>query len=629
MSRGADGAEEQGSIGNCQLSIINCQLLIVILFLFLISFGYWQATAVGPQVQVPMFYDAHYLYPRPWTQAQAAPGVPEPAPVAALYGPNRVSQSFVAGSDRLAVVGVWLAGTEGTAVDVSLLADDGPTDDGPAGNGPAGNGPAGNGPAGNSRPYRGIIHLTGSVGRRYYLSLPAITDARGRRFTLSLTAPAATVEQPVLVRAVGGDRLGGSIHLNEYSRPGNLELYTYAAGLPGRWWLDATAEQLLPSLFRLRLQQYKPALFKGAAFSLLLVVTMALTAVFLVGARPSARPWTVTAGWWLVVALVLFLVWQLGSGRLLLPGLIRPLRLDPHPSPLTLAPAAGSGRRLAHDLSLTLWTAERYPEARFITTDWYEAVPAIRVPAESALVYHLVVPPGGRLRSGLAVDGEGELQFEVGWPGWTMAAERITAVDGVIWLDLDLAALAGQGGALSLVAQPVRGTPDGLWLMPQISTTADWLYPDPLPLTAVQPVTYRFSQTVELVGSTLAAEAESEALRITLYWRVLRPTDAHPTVFLHLLDENGDMQAQQDGPPVLGSYPVAAWQPGTIVADERTLFLPAGLVDGRYQLALGLYDPVTRARWPSYDERGEMLPDGRAILPLTLDAGRWTMGVQP
>ena len=88
-------------------------LLLAGLFLLLLFTGRWRSSGVGPQVQVPMFYDAHYLFPRPWTQEQEAPGVPPPAPLSVLYGPNRVTQSFIAGADRLSMVEVWLAGPAG------------------------------------------------------------------------------------------------------------------------------------------------------------------------------------------------------------------------------------------------------------------------------------------------------------------------------------------------------------------------------------------------------------------------------------------------------------------------------------------------------------------------------------
>lgn len=285
-------------------------LLLLLLLLVLIGVGWWRGTAVGPQVQVPMFYDAHYLFPRPWTMEQVAPGVPDPAPLA-FYGANRVSQSFVNEGDRLGMVEVWLAGAEGLPVEVTLAADEGTT-------------------------YRGRVNLAGGQDGRYYrLQFPIATPSANQAYRLTLYAPEATADAPAITRTVGGDRLGGGLRLNEFGRPGNLELRTYArGGFPGRWWLAAVGEQLLPDLFHLRLQQYKPEPFKGYVFEGLLLSFAVLSFGFLVLARPPGIRFLRALGWSLVALLAGFLLWQVGSGRLLLPLLARPLPLATPLAPL-------------------------------------------------------------------------------------------------------------------------------------------------------------------------------------------------------------------------------------------------------------------------------------------------------
>ena len=99
--------------------------VLLILLLFFLGIGRWRSTATGPQVQAPMFYDAHYLYPRPWTQAQEAPGVPAPFPLA-FYGDNTLSQSFISGADELSMVEVWLQGPPDGRVTLTLSDDTGP-----------------------------------------------------------------------------------------------------------------------------------------------------------------------------------------------------------------------------------------------------------------------------------------------------------------------------------------------------------------------------------------------------------------------------------------------------------------------------------------------------------------------
>lgn len=565
---------------------------LLLLTLALMPAGWWRGAGTGPQVQAPMFYDAHYLYPRPWTQEQAAPGVPDPSPVA-FYGANQLSQQFVAASDRLAQVSVWLAGPPGTPVDVTLADDRGVA-------------------------FTGQIRLgADESGANYHLALPPQRDSDGRAYRLTLTAPSATAAAPVIGRTVGGDRLGASVRLNEYLRPGNLELVTAARRWPGRWWLESVAEQLLPSVFRLRVQQYKPELFKGPAFAAALSLVAILTLAFFILARPAQLPWIAFGGWTLAALLAAFLVWQLAGGRLRLPGLTEQVTLTHTPVAEQALPVPGEVR-LVHDLSLLLWTAERAPEPRFVSTGIADGRPYIDVPGDSALRYGLTIPPGSRLRAGFDVADEGALWASVLFDDELLAEQVIASGEEPAELDVDLALLGGRTGTLRLETQAVRGAPHGRWLMPQIATTGPWLadaadVPDGL-LTG-----YRFGEAVELLGVGLdpAEPPAGSVLTASLFWRAAAGVEAYPTVFVHLLDAGGRIVAQSDAPPVGGSYPVADWPVGAIVRDDHALQLPAGRgVEPGDALAVGLYDPATGERWPVYDAAGNRQPDDGALRPL-------------
>ncbi|MCI0394846.1 MAG: hypothetical protein L0322_07885 [Chloroflexi bacterium] len=576
-------------------------IALLLVVLLLAGLGWWQGTAVGPQLQVPMFYDAHYLFPRPWTQAQEAPGLPDPAVVSALYGPNRVSQRFTSGMDRLAMVRLWLAGPAGTPVQVSL--------------------------AGTGLVYGGEVRLAEGLGQYYELIFPPIARARGQSFTLTLYAPQATETRPVSTRSVGGDRLGGSLYLNEYPRPGNLELTTYGRGLPGRWWLQALGQQLLPDVFALRLQQYKPEPFKGAVFPALLGLTLLLSGVYLMLARPGTMPLGQAAGWGLAGLLLAFLAWQLLDGRLQLPRPAGRHPLTPQASAIPLAPGPEERVRLVYDLPSALWTARREPEARFVETGWESGwqQSAVRMPARSALYYSIVTPLNGRFRAGVVALTE-PLRFTVRLGEQTVYSEEAPVTGEVTWLELDLAAWGGQGQTLALLTEPANeqnGEGHGLWLAPQVSAVADWLLPALPDQEGVQPVRYRLASpgaagVVELAGYRVEpagpGEGPEEALAVTFYWRALEPAEAQAAVFVHLLDETGQIIAQHDGQPVLDTYPLPTWQPGVVIADSHRLSLPAALPAGLYRLAVGLYDPDSLARWPVTGPGGERLPDGRVLL---------------
>ncbi len=568
----------QFTIHNSQFTIL---LILLLALLLLLAFGHWRATATGPQVQVPMFYDAHYLYPRPWTQEQAAPGVPDPFPVA-FYGPNAISQSFISGAASVTAVETWLRAPFYGRVLVTLADESGPL-------------------------YSGEVDFDERPSGQYHrFTFPPIPNARGRTFTLTLTAPEATAAAPAIARVVGGDRLGGPLRLNEFQRPGNLELRTYA---PGHAALEALAEQLLPAVFRLRLQQYKPQPFKGGLFAALFTLSLGLTGLFLVLARPAGTSWQTAVLWLLAGLLALFLVWQMGSGRVWLPFPWQTTRLEattiPPQTPIS------DEYRIIHDLTAVLWTAERLPEKRFVSTELGN-YPAIRVPAEGVLAYALDVPRNGRLHVGVQVDGAGALRFAVTFNDEVWAETAVAAANGPQWLEVDLASWQGQGGILRLVTESLEGDPDGLWLTPQLLARSDWLLAK-LPQTAVA-TDFRFGAGVTLAGYVIepAQPAPGDVVQVTLYWRGERPLRQNATVFLHALNQDGELVAQSDSQPVQNSYPLTNWPPGVLIADAHSFTWPTGALT---QLAVGLYDPATQARWPVTGPDGEPLPNNQAILP--------------
>ncbi|MBP6473344.1 MAG: hypothetical protein KBE23_14920 [Chloroflexi bacterium] len=578
--------KRQFLLSNRQSPWIITAVLLLILLLFL-GIGRWRATSTGPQVQVPMFYDAHYLYPRPWTQAQEAPGVPAPFPLA-FYGDNTLSQSFISGADELSMVEVWLQGPPDGRVTLTLSDDTGPL-------------------------YTGVVDFPERPsGGPVRFAFPTIHAAEGRAFQLTLAAPDATADEPAITHAIGGDRLGGPLQVNEYRRPGNLELRTYVRGTAV---LDALTEQLLPDLFRLRLQQFK--VFKGETFAVLLALTMGLSGVFLVLARPDGQSLGRAVGWTLAGLLLALLVWQVGWGRVQLPLLDRAVAMTAATADTAVSPTAVSATtpRLVNDLTAALWTAERLPEKRFVSTTVAAGYPAIVVPAESALEYALDVPLNGRLRAGVQVDGEGSLAFDVAFNGATLAHTAVSAADGPIWLDVDLTDWQGQGGILRLATEPLSGAPDGLWLRPQLLAQTDWLLAE-LPVTAV-PAGHRFGADVVLLGYTVepSQPQPGDLVTVTLYWQGERPLTQNATAFVHALNDSGEMVAQSDSQPVRGTYPLTIWPPGAIIADAHTFNWPTGS-GNLAQLAVGLYDPSTQTRWPVTNLDGVLDPNGQAELPI-------------
>ncbi|HLB45977.1 MAG TPA: hypothetical protein VJL59_03025, partial [Anaerolineales bacterium] len=70
-----------------------------------------------------------------------------------------------------------------------------------------------------------------------------------------------------------------------------------------------------------------------------------------------------------------------------------------------------------------------------------------------------------------------------------------------------------------------------------------------------------FQSLFELVGYDLTDTS------ITLYWHALKETDTDYTAFVHVLDANGQIIAQNDSQPRGGDYPTSMWAKGEYVAD--------------------------------------------------------------
>ena len=122
----------------------------------------------------------------------------------------------------------------------------------------------------------------------------------------------------------------------------------------------------------------------------------------------------------------------------------------------------------------------------------------------------------------------------------------------------------------------------------------------------------RFGESIELLG----AELDADAGEVIFYWRTREPVAQNYSVFVHLLDENGETIGQLDGAPYANRYPTGAWRPGQIIEDRRALAAAGADVSRIHRIVLGLYDPASGERLPAYDDRGDPLPDHALVLPI-------------
>jgi hypothetical protein len=102
-------------------------------------------------------------------------------------------------------------------------------------------------------------------------------------------------------------------------------------------------------------------------------------------------------------------------------------------------------------------------------------------------------------------------------------------------------------------------------------------------------------------------EQTGDHLQLTLHWRAERLLDEDYTVFIHLLDEGGEIVAQGDSQPQGGAYPTSVWDLGEVVNDPHQIALSPSLPAGRYRLAVGMYRLDTGERLPVFDSDGRPL----------------------
>jgi len=122
---------------------------------------------------------------------------------------------------------------------------------------------------------------------------------------------------------------------------------------------------------------------------------------------------------------------------------------------------------------------------------------------------------------------------------------------------------------------------------------------------------------------TYEPELVDSGLRLNFYWQTERPLDSNWTVFMHLVDNAGNLMAQGDSQPRDGRYPTSVWDPGEVVDDPHWLALPAELPDGDYQVLVGLYSAESGQRLPVLDNEGNPVGDSIPLVSLTVADGKW------
>ncbi|HOT90191.1 MAG TPA: glycosyltransferase family 39 protein [Anaerolineae bacterium] len=118
--------------------------------------------------------------------------------------------------------------------------------------------------------------------------------------------------------------------------------------------------------------------------------------------------------------------------------------------------------------------------------------------------------------------------------------------------------------------------------------------------TITTPLAVTFDRDIHLTGYAVepAQTTPGATVNVTLYWQARERPDLPYTVFVHLIDRDGVLQAQDDSMPVANTLPTSCWLPGEVVEDVHPIAIPAHTPTGDYTVRVGFYYLPTLTRLP-------------------------------
>ena len=124
-----------------------------------------------------------------------------------------------------------------------------------------------------------------------------------------------------------------------------------------------------------------------------------------------------------------------------------------------------------------------------------------------------------------------------------------------------------------------------------------------------QAQTADFGRELTFLGHDIEENPLGDAVELTLYWQAQDFINTPYTVFVHVIDTDGNIVAQNDSMPRNNGLPTTCWRPSEVVSDLHAFQLDSGL----YQLMVGMYWFETGERVTIYDS-ASATPDGRVPL---------------
>jgi 4-amino-4-deoxy-L-arabinose transferase-like glycosyltransferase len=110
-----------------------------------------------------------------------------------------------------------------------------------------------------------------------------------------------------------------------------------------------------------------------------------------------------------------------------------------------------------------------------------------------------------------------------------------------------------------------------------------------------------FGSLFRLRGYDIHWDERNGVVTVTLYWEALQRLDFDYSVFVHLIDESGQIITQKDhAPGYERNYPPTVWLPGDIIEDPHQLKIPQQWPKSARRFRIGVYNWATGEQLPAF-----------------------------
>jgi mannosyltransferase len=104
-----------------------------------------------------------------------------------------------------------------------------------------------------------------------------------------------------------------------------------------------------------------------------------------------------------------------------------------------------------------------------------------------------------------------------------------------------------------------------------------------------------------------------QRIGIYLYWKTEQAIADRLKVFVHLVNDKGELIGQDDSEPQVWFYPTNEWKPGETVLDFHAVPLK-GTATGKLAIRVGLYNDDTGQRLRVFDAGGATVVENAVVL---------------